>query len=339
MTRHRRLRLRRMGWGIGLTTFLLLAGILGLCIGEVWLSPSEVVSALTGGEAPLAEVMIGLRWPRVVGALVVGGCLGLSGGITQSLLRNPLASPDIVGVTAGASMAALLSLLALGSASTFAPGAGSFSVPVLAIVGGSLSGALVVLMAWRGGLEPRRVVLVGLGVNAGLTALTSWFLLRADLPELSGALIWLAGSLSAVDPKILEPALGATAVFVVLAALSARQLSLLRFGERTVRSLGVNVPLAQVFQAGLAVAAASVACAIAGPVAFVAFCAPPLAMGLFRTEGPPALAGALVGALMVVVADIVARTVLPTPVPVGLVTSFCGAPALLWILTRRRASA
>lgn len=314
---------------------LVAAAVLALCLGEVWIPADQVLATFQGRGEPLAEVMVGLRAPRVVGALIVGACLGLSGGITQSLLRNFLASPDIIGVTAGASMAALLSLLAAGSASALAPGAGSVAVPTLAIAGGLMAGFLVIMLAWRGGLEPRRVVLVGLGVNAGLTALTSWLLLRADLPELSSALVWLSGSLSAVDPGILRPALAGTLVCLLLAALTTRQLALLRFGAHTVTALGVNVPRAQLFQAVLAGVAASLACAVAGPVAFVAFCAPPVAMVVFRTEGPPALAGALIGALLVVVADIVARVALPQPVPVGLVTSFCGAAALLWLLTRR----
>lgn len=310
--------------------------VLALCLGEMWIPPADVVTAIlgTGDAGGLDFVVRELRGPRVVGALLVGACLGMSGSITQSLLRNSLASPDIIGITAGASCLAVVGLLATSSASAFAPESGTITVPALAVVGGALTGLLVVLLSWRCGLESRRVILVGLGVNAGLSAFTSWLLVRADLPDLTAAMIWLTGSLSAVEPGTLRPAVIGAAICLLLAGLTSRYLGLLRLGELTVRSLGVNVPLAQLTQAAIAVVAASLACAIAGPVAFVAFASPQIAMFLFRTPGPPVAGGALIGALVVVAADIAARTVFPTPVPVGLVTSFAGAPVLLWLLTR-----
>ncbi|WP_068434380.1 FecCD family ABC transporter permease [Piscicoccus intestinalis] len=313
--------------------------VLHLSLGETWLPPSEVAASLLGQSASGGTDFLvrELRGPRVVGALVVGACLGASGAITQSLLRNPLASPDIIGVTAGASCLAVAALLAAGAVS-FA-GVGSVGVPLLACLGGAIAGVLVVALAWRGGLDARRVVLVGLGVNAGLSALTSWLLLRADLPDLTAAMTWLTGSLAAVDAGTLRPAGAGALACLALALLGSERLGLLRFGDATVRSLGVNVPVSQLIQAVLAVVAASLACAVAGPVAFVAFCAPQIAMVLFRTQGPPVAGGMLVGAAIMVGADIAARVAFPTPVPVGLVTAFCGAPVLLWLLTRLGRSA
>ncbi|GAB94939.1 iron complex transport system permease protein [Kineosphaera limosa] len=327
---------RRIGCTVAAVVALAVGVVLDLCLGDTWIPPADVVGVLlgTGDDAALDFLVRELRGPRVVGALLVGACLGMSGSITQSLLRNPLASPDIIGVTAGASCLAVVSLLAASSASSFAPETGTVTVPVLAVAGGALAGLLVVAVSWRNGLDARRVILVGLGVNAGLSAFTSWLLLRADLPDLTSAMIWLTGSLSAVEMGTLRPALVGALLCLLLAGITSRYLGLLRFGELTVRSLGVNVALAQLGQAAIAVVAASLACAIAGPVAFVAFCAPQIAMFLFRTEGPPVAGGALIGAVMVVVADVVARTAFPAPVPVGLVTSFAGAPVLLWLLTR-----
>lgn len=327
---------RRLLWTVVTVAALAVLIVLDLCLGETWLAPGQVLAVLLGDPSAggLDFVVRELRAPRVVAAVLVGGTLGMSGAITQSLLRNPLASPDIIGVTAGASCLAVVSLLASSSGAAFAPETGAVAVPVVACVGGMLAGLLVVALAWRGGLDARRVVLVGLGVNAGLSAVTSWLLVRADLPDLAAAMIWLTGSLSAVEGGTLRPALVGGLLCLLAAGLSARRLGLLRFGEITVRALGVNVPASQLLQALIAVVAASLACAVAGPVAFVAFCAPQVAMFLFRTEGPPVAAGALVGAVLVVGADVVARTALPQPVPVGLVTSFCGAPILLWLLTR-----
>lgn len=331
---------RRLVAATLLVAALLTMVVVHLSLGETWLPPSDVAASLLGqGTSAGTDFLVReLRGPRVVGALVVGAALGTSGAITQSLLRNPLASPDIIGVTAGASCLAVVALLAAGTVS-FAPGVGSVGVPVLACAGGAIAGVLVVALAWRGGLDARRVVLVGLGVNAGLSALTSWLLLRADLPDLTAAMTWLTGSLAAVDAGTLRP-IGTSAVAcLALALLGSERLGLLRFGDVTVRSLGVNVAVSQLIQAALAVVAASLACAVAGPVAFVAFCAPQIAMVLFRTQGPPVAGGMLVGAAIMVGADIAARVAFPTPVPVGLVTAFCGAPVLLWLLTRLGRSA
>ena len=327
------LRSRRLAVAVVGLAVLVLLVVLDLSVGERTLPPADVFRSLLGQGDPATDLFVRqLRGPRVVGAVVVGLCLGLSGAITQSLLRNPLASPDIIGVTAGASCLAVVGLVA--TSSGFAPSTGGVSTAVLSCVGGLIAGAAVVFLAWRNGLTPRRVILVGLGVNAGLTALTSWLLLRADLADLTSAMIWLTGSLNGVSTTTVRTALAGLVVVAALSLVTGRWLSLLRFGELTVRSLGVRLSAAQLVQAVLAVVAASLACAVAGPVAFIAFCAPQLAMVLFRTEGPPPMAGALVGAILVVAADVIARTAFALPLPVGLVTSFCGAPLLLWILLR-----
>lgn len=310
----------------------LLLAVVSLSLGERVVSPDDVVAVLIGEGSPATSFIVSeLRLPRVLGAVVVGACLGMSGAITQSMMRNPLASPDIIGVTAGACCAAVISIL--GGAGTFST-LGSVSVPVAACVGGVIAGALVLALSWRGGIQARRLILVGLGVNAGLGALTSWVLLRADLPDLTAAMIWLTGSLSSVDTATLRAPLLGMVVCLALAGATSRTLGLLRFGEVTVRALGVDVTAARVVQALLAVVAASLASAVGGPVAFVAFCAPQIAMILFGTDGPPAVGGALVGAVLVLAADLVARTIFFQPLPVGLVTSFCGGPILLWLLTR-----
>lgn len=327
-----RVRLRVLG---GAVLVLVTAGLclLDLCAGETWIAPVDVLSALRGDVPGIGFLVRELRMPHLAGALLVGVCLGMSGAISQSLLRNPLASPDIIGVTAGASCGAVMSLLGA-SASAFVPAFSSWSVPLVACVGGALAGALVVVLAWRGGIDTRRVVLVGLGVNAGLTAVSSWMLARADLPDIAAATVWLTGSLSGVTADTVRIAVVGAVLCLVASLLTSRTLGLLRFDELTVRSLGVRVAPAQLVQATIAVVSASLACAVAGPVGFVAFCAPQIAMVLLRTEGPPVIGGALVGAATMVAADLASRTLFPQPVPVGLVTSFCGAPVLLWLLVR-----
>lgn len=324
---------RRLLLGVLVVVTTVALAIIDLCAGEMWIAPADVVRALLDPAAPQGFIVRELRLGHVSGALVVGLCLGMSGAITQSLLRNPLASPDIIGVTAGASCTAVLALL--GAGGTFlVPTTMSASVPLAACLGGALAGTAVIVLAWSGGLDTRRVVLVGLGVNAGLTALSSWLLVRADLPDIAAATVWLTGSLSSTTIDTVRLAgLGAVGCLLV-SLLTSRTLDLLRFDDITVRSLGVRVAWAQLVQAVVAVIAASLACAVAGPIAFVAFCAPQVAAALLKTPGPPVVGGGFVGALLLVAADLASRTVFPSPIPVGLVTSFCGAPVLLWLLLR-----
>lgn len=321
-----------------LVSAVLLVALVALFVAEISLGdrvlpPDVVLSALTGGAPRGVDFLVlELRAPRAVAAVLVGTCLGASGAITQSLLRNPLASPDIVGVTAGASWAVVAVLLGPGAALAALASAGG--VLVVACAGAAAAAAVVLLLAWRHGVSARRVVLVGLGVNAGLGAATSWSLLRADLPDLGKALRWLTGSLNDVEADRLPLVAVAAAVVLVLVAVSHRTIDVLRLDDVTAAALGTRVGRSQVWLLSLAVVLAALATAVAGPVGFVAFAAPQLALVLFRTAGPPVLAGGLVGAVTLLAADLLARTAFTQPLPVGLVTALAGAPLLLWLLVR-----
>jgi len=320
---------RRTGVGVLLAAVLVVAFIAEISLGDRILAPGDVVAALTGNASPGVEFLVlELRAPRAVAAALVGLCLGASGAVTQSLLRNPLASPDIVGVTAGASWAVIATMLgglALGT-----------GLLVAACLGAAVAAAVVLGLAWKQGFTARRVVLVGLGVNAGLGAATSWTMLRADLPELGAALRWLTGSLNDVDASRLPAVAVGAAVVLVLLGFSHRTVDVLRLDDVTAAALGTRVARAQLWLLVLAVVLAALATAVAGPVGFVAFAAPQVAMVIFRTAGPPVFSGAVVGAATLLLADLVARTLFPQPVPVGLLTALAGAPLLLWLLLRNR---
>lgn len=316
----------------GLCTALIMVFLCSLMIGEVFVPPTQVITVISGGEAPLGFFVTELRLPRAWAAVVVGAGLGAAGAITQSMLRNPLASPDIIGVTAGAGLAAV-ALLATGSGLPVLLAA--WSLPLAAALGGTLAGLAVVWLSWSGGIVVRRVVLVGLGINAGLGAVTSWLLVQADLPGLNSALTWLAGSLNAVQGPALTAVTILTGIGLFAAVMAGRPLALLRFDEHTARALGLRVPAARVALFVIAVLMASVTTALVGTVAFVAFVAPQLALALLRTEGPPPLGGALAGGIIMLAADLMATRAFPTALPVGLITSFVGVPFLLWILLRR----
>lgn len=307
--------------------------VASIMVGEYVLPVRDVIATLLGGGDPADRfVIMDLRAPRAATALVVGCALGAAGAITQSVARNPLASPDILGVTAGATAAAVAATVVSGA------GVGAFIVtaglPLVAVGGAVVSTTLVCVLAWRGGIEGYRLVLVGLGVNAGASAITSWLLVRAELSDLNAALIWMTGSLNRASFQIAGPVALVVALCLVASVLSARWLSILCFDPRIVVGLGVRRSGAQLLQIALAVVLAAAATAAAGPVPFVAFVAPQIAWRALDSQGPPPLAAGLVGACIVLASDLAARA-LPVDLPVGVVTSVVGAPFLLWLLLRR----
>ncbi|MFJ2618312.1 FecCD family ABC transporter permease [Glutamicibacter sp. NPDC087344] len=273
-----------------------------------------------------------LRGPRALGAVVVGVGFGIAGAITQSVLRNVLASPDIIGVTSGASLGAVTSIVG----TSLFPAIlllGPWRLPLSAMLGAVLAGALVISLSYRGGISSFRLVLVGLGVNAGLGAGVSWMLLRAELPDLNSAMVWLTGSLSLATWDLLKPvALLVLLLGAILIILAARWLDILELGDDVAAALGLNVKAVSLILLGTSVVLAGATVAVAGPVGFIAFVAPQLAQRMFGTTHPTPGRAALTGAVLMLLADLLGQNVFPVLLPVGLVTSIAGAPFLVWIL-------
>ncbi len=306
-------------------------GCVAISVGDFVVPLPEVVRALAGqGDSGAVLVVQSFRLPRVLTGLLVGAAFGLAGAVSSSVLRNPLATPDVVGVTAGASAAAV-GVILLGW---------PLPLPLAALGGGLLVALLVGLLSWRSGFAGPRLVLIGIGLGAGAAALTSFLLVRAEITEAQRAVVWLTGSLNGRGWEHVGPVGLALLVLTPLALALGRGLSLLRLGDDVARALGGRVNALRIGLVVVAVALAAVATASAGPVPFVALVAPQLALLLARTPGPPLAASAATGALLVVAADLVARTGLPalgwpsTELPVGAVTALVGAPVLLWLLRR-----
>lgn len=301
--------------------------------GDYPLSVAEVLAVLAGGGDPMQRlVVLELRLPRALTGALVGMALGIAGAITQSVSRNPLASPDVLGITAGASAGAVALIVLRGGA------AGGLlallGLPLSALLGGLLAAAAIYLLAWRQGIEGFRLVLVGIGVGAVLTSLTSYLLIRAEINQAAQAAVWLAGSLNGRGWEHVVPVVAAVALVGLFALSSAHTLAALRLGEDTARALGVRLQLRTALLVLAAVVLAAVATAAAGPIGFVAFVSPQIALRLAHSAGPPMLAGGLVGAVMVLGCDLVARIVLPVELPVGIVTAAVGAPYLIYLLIR-----
>lgn len=330
-TRGRRRR-RRVLVTLVLVVLAATLSVTALMLGDYDLSALEVVRTLLGADEGAARfIVMELRLPRLVLGILVGVAFGLAGALFQSVLRNPLASPDVIGISQGASAGAVVALLAVGVTS-------SFAVPLAALAGGTLVGLLLYAVAWRGGMTGHRFVLAGIGVAYVCTSIVGYLLTRSDVKEAQLALLWMTGSLGQATWSLARTLAIALVVLVPLVALVARGLSLLLLGDEQARGLGLRPEATRAAVIALGVALACVATAAAGPVAFVAFTAAPVARRLLGDGTLALLQSALVGVVLVVGADVVAQHLLPADlsVPVGVVTGAVGGPYLIWLMASGR---
>lgn len=332
-----RLRGRRrsalVGVGLGGLTLALL--VVGVCVGEWQVSVDKIIPSALGQGHPLDVLMVrDVRLPRALTGLAVGAALGLSGAIFQSLARNPLASPDILGITGGASLFAVFAITTLKATGT--------AISLWAAGGALVTAVLIYALAFRGGaLSSYRLVLIGIGVGAVALALLQYFWTRAHLHDAASVTLWLSGSLNGIGWEPVPTLLVAVAVLIPLTLVMGRELNAMEMGDETCRGIGVRLERSRALLLLLAVALAGAAVAAAGPVAFVAFVAPPIARALSRSQGPPLLNAAMLGACLVLASDYVGREAFGNAqIPVGIITAIVGAPYLLWLLatTNRRGS-
>jgi iron complex transport system permease protein len=303
-------------------------GAFALTRGDYALPPADVLRTMSGhGTLIMYDVVVNNRLPRVLVGIGVGTAFAVSGAIFQRLARNPLVSPDLIGINAGAALAAVLMITVLGSG----------WIPVGALLGSLLAAISVYLLAYRNGVSGHRLVLVGIGVTAIIGSLTAYLLTLADIYTAKSASMWLAGSLAGRSWAHVVLIAGTLTVLLPAAIASTRQLRLLELGDDLARALGGRVEAARAMLIALGVGLAALATAAAGPIGFVALIAPQLASRLVRKQ-PGLLVPAALGALLVVASDLIARTVVaPTALPVGLVTAALGAPYLLLLLMTDRA--
>ncbi|AEI11409.1 FecCD family ABC transporter permease [Cellulomonas gilvus] len=328
----RRARLRRRRAVLtGLALLLLVVVVVTLCVGERSYSPLEVLRVLLGEQVPGATFTVEtLRLPRMLTGLLVGVAFGMGGVVFQTMLRNPLASPDIIGISAGSSAAAVLAITLLGVTGP--------ALSVLAVVCGIGVAAAIYALSWRRGVHGARLVLIGIAVGAMLDSVISYAMTRAGVYDANEALRWLTGSLNSAFWPGVGPLAAAMAVLVPLLLVLSRRLSALQLGDDAAAALGVRPDRARLTLLVVAVALIAVATAVTGPIAFVAFLAGPIAHRLVRGTGLLLVPAGLVGALLVLVGDLVGQHLLTARFPVGVVTGVLGAPYLLWLLARTNRS-
>lgn len=314
------------------TTSLLALVVLAWCatlmFGKSFYSPAEVLAVVLGRDDSGASFIVGeLRLPRASLALVVGLAFGLAGSTFQTLLRNPLASPDIVGITTGASAAAAVAIITFGLS--------GLAVSVTSVSVGTVIALAVYLLAYRRGhAAGTRLVLIGIGVAAMMRSVIAWQLDRASNVQVLETMRWLTGSLNGANWTDVRLVLGALAVFATAILWQARDLETTALGDDAAAALGVRVERTRVLIVLAAVAVVCFATAASGPITFLAFLAGPIAARILGPNGSVLIPAALVGALLVLVGDFVGQYALGTRMPVGVVTGILGAPYLLYLIIR-----
>lgn len=313
-----------------LTVAALAVGVVLIGSGDFAMSPGDVVATLFGKGTVSQEFIVrDLRLPRVLVGLLVGGALGIGGAVFQSVSRNPLGSPDVIGFGQGATVGAL------GVIVLFHGGAAAVSAGALA--GGLLTGVGIYLLAWKRGVHGYRLVLVGVGVAAMLTAVNYYLITKADLNDATRAVLWMTGTLDGRDWTQVWPLLALCAVLAPPVVGYARPLRVMEMGDDAAYALGIPVERVRVLLMGAAALLVAAATAAAGPIAFVSLSAPQLARRLTRAPGPNLAASALMGAVLLLAADWVATNAFgDRELPVGVVTGVLGGCYLLWLLVTER---
>ncbi|MDN6795185.1 MAG: iron chelate uptake ABC transporter family permease subunit [Propionibacterium sp.] len=316
----------------GLILLLAALSLVTLMTGKIALSPAEVLATLTGrtDDARAIQVVSSIRVPRALTGIAVGMALGGAGCVFQSVSRNALGSPDVIGFTTGAATGAVVQIVVFD--------AGPAATSLAAVATGLLTAVLVYTLSRSNGTTGGyRLVLVGIGVSAFLAALNTLVLARGDLDLATRARIWLSGSLNARTWADTWPVVVAVVVLLPLLCAQARRLDALEMGDDQALQLGVHAERTRVVTMLAAVVLTAAAVGAAGPIAFVALAAPQLASRLTRVPRVQVLTSALTGAALLVAADVVSvHLPLRAALPVGLATGALGGCYLLWLLTRTR---
>jgi iron complex transport system permease protein len=321
---------RKLRW-IAVTILLLVITLvlsaLMLILGNIHYSPSTILKVLLGEEIKGATFAIQtLRLPRMLSGLLVGIAFGMAGNTFQTMLGNPLASPDIIGVTSGSSVAAVFCILILKISGN--------TVSFIAVISGLSVAGLIYGLSKGGSFSGGRLILIGIGMQAMLNAVISFLLLRANQYDVPAALRWLNGSLNGIQMKNIPSLCVIVIVFGILIVLLGKRLKILELGDQYATALGLNADRTRLLLVMSSVFLIAFATSVTGPVAFVAFLAGPIAVKLVGTGNSNVIPAGLVGAILVLGADLLGQFAFDTRFPVGIITGILGAPYLLYLLIR-----
>lgn len=310
----------------------LLLFVIGLSVGSTMINPLSAIQHLMGKENEEYSFIIEtLRLPRMILSFLAGVCLGVSGLILQGVVRNPLASPDIIGITGGGAVAAVIFI-------TYFSDYSIKLLPFIAIIGAGVVSLLIYILAWKKGVTPIRLILIGIGVQAAMGALVTMLMVLSPTYSTSEAYIWLTGSVYGANWNNVYSMLPWVLIFVPLTLIMSRKVNLLELGDDLALGLGSRVQLTRFGLICISVALAGAAVAFAGGIGFVGLIAPHIARKLVgRSFGSLVPISAIAGGIIVVLADIVSRTAfLPLDLPAGVFVSGMGAPFFIYLLYKNR---
>ena len=310
---------------VSLIAIVLCICIMMLLYGNTNYSLDVVIRVLRGENIQGANFAIAtLRLPRMLSGLLVGIAFGIAGNTFQTMLRNPLASPDIIGVTSGSSVAAVFCILVLGLSGP--------AVSIISVISGLLVSMLIYLLSKDISFSGSRLILIGIGIQAMLQAAISFLLLKASQYDVPGAMRWLSGSLNGMTMKGIPTLFIVVMVFGIISLLFTKYLQVLELGDEFATTLGIRLNLVRIILILSAVFLIAFATSATGPIAFVAFLAGPIASKMVGQGSPNVLASGLVGALLVLSSDMIGQYVFSTRFPVGVITGILGAPYMLFLL-------
>ncbi|WP_394524078.1 FecCD family ABC transporter permease [Lacrimispora sp. JR3] len=317
---------------LGLLLVLLVLIGVSLAAGSQWFSLTDLYEAVRGENSYAWLVIMEMRLPRILVAVLAGASLSVAGAILQGIIRNPLASPDIIGISNGASFAAILFLTVF---------SGKISIhwlPVAALCGAGGVSFLIYVLAWNQGIRPTRMVLIGIGISAVTGALTTFMITISPSASASKAYVWMTGSVYGSSWRNIFTLLPWTAVLFPIAFLYSRHLALQEMGDDIAAALGSPVQRHRAVLIFISVALSASSVAVAGAVGFVGLIGPHIARKLCGLSMQSVLpASAFTGGILVLLADTVARTLfLPKDIPVGVLTAAVGAPFFIYLLFRNR---
>ncbi|MBS1695720.1 MAG: iron chelate uptake ABC transporter family permease subunit [Actinobacteria bacterium] len=305
---------------------IVVVGVFAVGIGKYAVAPDDVLGVLSGSNTTFDRVVI-LEWrlPRILMALLIGAALAVSGAIFQALTRNPLGSPDIIGVNSGAYTGALAVIAGIGG--------GYYMVAAGALVGGLATAVVVYALSYRNGLAGYRLIVVGIAISAVLNSVNQWIVIKLDYHTAVTAAVWQQGTLNGLSWMQVFPMtvclLGVTFALVALGP----QLPVLQMGDDAAGALGVRPDRARMAYLVVGVGLVALACAAAGPISFVALAAPQIARRLTASPGVGLVPSAVMGAALLLVSDVIAQQLLRgSELPVGAVTVSLGGMYLIYLL-------
>ncbi|WP_226035532.1 FecCD family ABC transporter permease [Aquibacillus saliphilus] len=316
-------------------TLIVIAFFFSLNTGASTMGPKDVIQTLLGNGTDKHQlILFEFRLPRIVIAILVGAGLAVSGAILQSITKNEIAESGILGINAGAGLAVVLFIfffqtinLAISS---------NYLLPIAALFGAILAAVIIYLFAWKDGVSPVRLILVGIGVNAGFNAILIIFQLKMDPQDFTEAITWLSGSIWGTDWSYVLAILPWIIILIPLTMIKAPSLNILHMGDEIASSLGIHVEKERGLLLLIAVALAGASVSVAGNITFLGLIAPHLVRRIIGPKHQFLIPGsALMGALLLVVADIIGKNLLaPSEIPVGIVVSALGAPYFIYLLIK-----